>query len=247
MSASESPKSLLIAGESGAGKSFSLMNIKGPEGVLYLNCEGGKPLPFKNNFKRVTIEDPMEVFSILDRVKNDPKNRYHTIVFDTVSFLMNRYESVHVLPAQNTMKAWGEYGQFFPKLIYDYIAPLQQHTVMLGHVEGVMNEETQRMEYKVPVKGALAKNGIEAYFTTVLYARKVSIKDIEKEADEGPLLHITERDRHLGYKHVLQTRTTKQTVGDKIRSPWGLFKDEEAFIDNDAQAVIDRLKAYYSD
>lgn len=244
---SESPKSLLIAGESGSGKSFSLMNIKGPEGVLYLNCEGGKPLPFKNNFKRVTIEDPLEVFDILEKVKADSKNRYHTIVFDTVSFLMNRYESVHVLGAQNTMKAWGEYGQYFPKLIYDYVAPLEQHTIMLGHVEGVLNEETQRVEYKVPVKGALAKNGIEAYFTTVLYARKMAIKDIEKEAEEGPMLTISERDRNLGYKHVFQTRTTKQTVGDKIRSPWGLFKDDETYINNDAQAVIDRLKAYYAD
>ena len=71
----ENPKSLLIAGESGAGKSFSLMNFKGPEGVLYLNCEGGKPLPFKNNFKRVTIEDPFEVFDILDKVKADAKKR----------------------------------------------------------------------------------------------------------------------------------------------------------------------------
>lgn len=243
----ESPKSLLIAGESGSGKSFSLMNIKGPEGVLYLNCEGGKPLPFKNKFKRVTIEDPLEVFDILEKVKADSKGRYHTIIFDTVSFLMNRYESVHVINAQNTMKAWGDYGQYFPKLIYDYVAPLEQHTIMLGHLEGALNEETQRVEYKVPVKGALAKNGIEAYFTTVLYARKMAIKDIEKEAEEGPLLTITERDRALGYKHILQTRTTKQTVGDKIRSPWGLFKDEETYIDNDAQAVLDRLKAYYAD
>lgn len=243
----ESPKSLLIAGESGAGKSFSLMNIKGPEGVLYLNCEGGKPLPFKNKFKRITIEDPLEVFDILEKVKADTKGRYHTIIFDTVSFLMNRYESVHVIGAQNTMKAWGDYGQYFPKLIYDYVAPLEQHTIMLGHLEGILNEETQRVEYKVPVKGALAKNGIEAYFTTVLYARKMAIKDIEKEAEEGPMLTITERDRNLGYKHVLQTRTTKQTVGDKIRSPWGLFKDDETYIDNDVQAVIDRLKAYYAD
>ena len=243
----ENPKSLLIVGESGTGKSFSLMNFKGPEGVLYLNCEGGKPLPFKNKFKRVTIDDPKEVLEILQKVKEDARKRYHTIVIDTVSFLMNRFESVHVLPAANTMKAWAEYGQFFPKLIYDYVAPLEQHTIMLGHVEGNLIEETGRMEYKVPVKGALAKNGIEAYFTTVLAVKKLAIKDIEKEAEEGPLLTITERDRALGFKHVFQTRTTKSTTGDKIRSPWGLFKDEEVYINNDAQAVLDRLKAYYED
>lgn len=243
----ESPKSILIAGESGAGKSFSLMNFKGQEGVLYLNCEGGKPLPFKNNFKRVTIEDPLEIPALLERVKEDTKGRYHTVVIDTISFMMNRYEALHVLGKPNTMAAWGEYAQFFPKLIYDYIAPMQQHVIMLGHLEGILNEETQRVDYKVPVKGSLNKNGVEAYFTTVINAKKVAIRDIEKEAEEGELLTITERDRALGYKHVFQTRTMKQTVGDRIRSPWGLFKDEETYIDNDVQKVIDRLKAYYAE
>ena len=32
---------ILIGGESGTGKSASLMNIKDQEGVLYLNCESG--------------------------------------------------------------------------------------------------------------------------------------------------------------------------------------------------------------
>ena len=243
----ESPKSILISGESGVGKSFSLMNIRGQEGVLYLNCEGGKPLPFNNKFKRVTIDDPLEIFDLLEKVKADAKNRYHTIVIDTISFMMNRYESLHVLGAANTMAAWGNFGQFFPKLIYDYIAPLEQHVIMLGHLEAVLNEETGRTDYKVPVKGNLNKNGLEAYFTTVLNARKVAIKEIEKEAEEGGLLTISDRDRHLGFKHVFQTRTVKQTVGDRIRSPWGLFKDEETYIDNDVQKVIDRLKAYYAE
>lgn len=33
---------ILIGGESGTGKSASLMNIKDQEGVLYLNCEAGE-------------------------------------------------------------------------------------------------------------------------------------------------------------------------------------------------------------
>jgi len=32
---------VLIGGESGAGKSASLMNLKDQPGVLYLNCEAG--------------------------------------------------------------------------------------------------------------------------------------------------------------------------------------------------------------
>lgn len=32
---------VLLGGKSAAGKSASLMNIKNPEGVMYLNCEAG--------------------------------------------------------------------------------------------------------------------------------------------------------------------------------------------------------------
>lgn len=247
MSDIEHPKSVLISGESGTGKSASLRNLRGQEGVLYINCEGGKPLPFKNKFKRITIDDPEEIFDIFDQVIADSSKRFHTIVIDTVSFMMNRFESVHVLGSANTMAAWANYGQFFPKLMYEYVAKFHGYTIMLAHLESVLNEDTGKWNISVPVKGNLKKNGLEAYFTTVVNARKVPLKDIEKDSVEGKLLKITDRDRNLGYKHVFQTRTTKQTVGDRIRSPFGLFSDDETYIDNDAQIVIDQLKEYYED
>lgn len=243
---SENPNSLLICGESGAGKSFALMNMRDQEGVLYINCEGGKPLPFKNKFKRITIDDPVEIFDLMDQINADPKGRYHTVAIDTVSFMMNRYESVHVIGAVNTMAAWSNYGQFFPSLIYDHVAKGRAFVIMLGHLDAMLNENTGRTDYMVPVKGALKKNGLEAYFTTVINCKKLSIKDILKEAEEGAALTITKRDHNLGYMHVFQTRTIKSSVGDRIRSPWGLFTDEETYINNDVQLVLDRLMKYYA-
>jgi len=243
----ENPNSVLICGESGAGKSFSLMNMRDQEGVLYINCEGGKPLPFKNKFKRITIDDPKEIFDLLDQINDDPKGRFHTVIIDTISFMMNRFESVHVIGAANGMAAWGNYGQFFPELIYDYVAKGKAFVIMLGHLDALLNEATGRTDYMVPVKGALKKNGLEAYFTTVINCKKLSIKEILKEAEEGAALTITDRDRNLGYMHVFQTRTVKSSVGDRIRSPWGLFTDGETYINNDAQRVIDRLMKYYAD
>lgn len=244
---SKSPKSVLICGLSGDGKSFSLRNMRDQKGVVYINCEGGKPLPFKNNFKEITIDDPMEIFDLLDRINDDPQSRFHTIVIDTISFMMNRYESVHVIGAANTMAAWGNYGQFFPKLIYDHVAKGRAFVIMLGHLDAVLNEDTGRTDYSVPVKGALKKNGLEAFFTTVINCRKLNLKEILREAEESAVLQITDRDRNLGYMHVFQTRTVKSTVGDRIRSPLGLFSDEETYINNDAQVVIDRLMKYYAD
>ena len=169
----EHPKSLLIAGESGAGKSMSLMNIRGQEGVLYINCEGGKPLPFKNKFKRVTIDDPREIFDLYQAIIDNPGKRFHTVVIDTVSFMMERYEAVHVINSANTMAAWGAYGQFFKTLMYDYVAKADVYSIMLGHQDAVLNETTNEMTYSVPVKGALKKSGLEAYFTTVVVAKKM--------------------------------------------------------------------------
>ena len=244
---SENPKSTLIAGESGSGKSWSLQNLRGEEGVCYLNCEGGKPLPFKNKFKRITINDPMEIFEIYKQINNDPSKRFHTVVIDTVSFMMDRFESVHVNNSANTMKAWGAYGAFFRSLMYDYVGPSPAHSIFLGHLDGELHEESGQMRYSVPVKGALKKNGLEAYFTTVLNCRKVRLKDLEKYRENNALLNVTSRDEELGFKHVFQTMTTKQTVGDRIRSPSGLFDDHEVFIDNDVQLVLSRLNTYYQD
>lgn len=222
------------------------MSIRGHEGVAYLNCEGGKPLPFRNKFKRMQIDDPYEIFNIFDQINADTTGRFHTVVIDTISFMMERYESLHVVGAANTMKQWGNYGQFFKTLMYDYVAKTDVYVICLGHLDAEFLEESETMKYSVPVKGMLKKNGLEAYFTTVINARKMKLKDLQKSGG-NKLLHISDEERELGFKHVFQTRTTKQTIGDRIRSPMGLFDRDETFIDNDAQTVMDQLTGYYAE
>ena len=57
---------VLIAGASSSGKSASLMSLENQEGVLYLNCESGKRLPFPNKFDKHTITDPLQVYEAFD-------------------------------------------------------------------------------------------------------------------------------------------------------------------------------------
>ena len=71
----------------------------------------------------------------------------------------------------------------------------------------------------------------------------MTLKDLEPYASD--LLHIEEDDEILGYKHVFQTRLTKTTVGERIRSPMGMFTREQSFIDPDAQLLLDHLKTFY--
>jgi len=96
----------------------------------------------------------------------------------------------------------------------------------------------------VPIKGALKNNGVESYFSTVVATKKVALTTLEDY--ENDLLNITEQDELLGYKHVFQTQLTKQTIGERIRSPMGMFTRSETFIDNDAQRLLDHLHSYYS-
>lgn len=242
---SEHPKSVLICGESGAGKTSSLMNLQNHKGVLYLNCDGGKPLPFKNNFKRITVDDPYDIFDYFDQIKKDDQKRIHTVVIDTVSFLMDIYENKHVIDAPNTMKAWSEYAQFFKTLMYQYVAHSPAYVIFLGHLDVYIDEDTGEKRSIVPVKGSLKKNGIEAYFTTVLSCKKVKLSEFKKY-NQTNLLTITPEEEEQGFKHVFQTKTTKNSVGDRIKSPMGLFSTDETFINNDVQLVLKRLNDFYS-
>ena len=94
---------ILIVGKSATGKSMCLKDIKDHEGVLYLNCESGKKLPFKNKFKKVTVTDPHTVTGAFTQAEEMPE--VHTIVIDSLDFLMDMYESQYVITSPNTMQA----------------------------------------------------------------------------------------------------------------------------------------------
>lgn len=239
------PHSLLISGESGAGKSMSLYEMRDRTDVLYLNCEGGKPLPFKNKFKNKIITDPEMIMDMLEQIEDmGSDNPFNFIVIDTISFMMDMFETIHVLPARDTQKMWGQYAQFFKRLI-TASAKIDAFFIMLGHLQRDLDEEAGMYRTSVPVKGALAKKGLEAYFTTVINVSKETVRDLKKSPNN--LLTITEDDEELGYKHVFQTKTTKKTLGDRLRSPIGMWKKNELYINNDLIPVIQRLIEYYED
>jgi hypothetical protein len=238
-----------IVGESSGGKSASLRNLLNQEGVLYLNCEAGKRLPFVNKFMNVNITDPKIITAYFEQIEE--KDEFHTIVIDSQTFMMDMYESVHVLGpgcpqgknGPDTMKGWGNYAQFFKNLMQYSVAKSTKNVIFTAHVHSIMNEESAIIEKCIPVKGSLAKNGIEAFFSTIVAAKKMPITQLE--GYESPLLNITEEEKAIGVKYVFQTRLTKTTVNERIRSNMGMWAVNETFIDNDAQLLLERLKEYY--
>tara|TARA_R110002020_G_scaffold143317_1_gene315543 strand:- start:2045 stop:2776 length:732 start_codon:yes stop_codon:yes gene_type:complete len=234
---------VLIAGTSGTGKSASLMNIENPEGVIYCGTEAGKRLPFKSKFKRLTITDPHQVLQAFDQAET--MDDVHTIVIDSLTFLMDMYESMYVLPSTNTMKAWGDYAQFFKTMMQQKVAASTKTVIFTGHNKEELDEDKGVMVQQVPIKGALKGNGLESFFSCIVYTRVMPIAKLKDYENE--MLTITEEEEMLGFKHVFQTRKSKDMANSRIRGPMGLFSVKETFIDNDAEKLMKHVKEYYAE
>lgn len=239
---------VLISGDSATGKSASLMNIPNQERWIYANCEAGKRLPFRNKFKEFVITDPYQVFEIFQELEPGGQlhNDYDGVIVDSTSFLMELFESTYVLTAADTQKAWGEYAQFFKKLMQYHVAGCSKSVIMLSHVKSEYDEKSLSYKTQAMIKGALGKGvGVESFFSTVVSTKKIDLKVLENQ--DPALLTITPQDEALGYKHVFQVQLTKDTVGERIRSPMGMFTANQTYMDNDALQLLKHLAEYYGD
>lgn len=233
---------VLVGGQSGMGKSASLRNIPNQDRWMYMNCESGKRLPFRNNFANEIITDPWQVVALL-RQCIEYRDQVDGVIIDSLTFLMDMFESQYVIGSANTMKGWSDFAQFFKTIMQDCIPTFKKPVIIIAHVLDVYDEASLSMKTSVPIKGALKNNGVEAYFSTVVFTKKVPLKELEKYGSS--LLTITDEDKELGYKHVFQTRPTKETVGDRIRSPMGMFDRSQTYMDNDCGLLLKHLQEYY--
>ena len=143
------------------------------------------------------------------------------------------------------MTAWSDYAQFFKKLLQESVASSTKNVIILAHTKELLNETEGVLEVKVPIKGALANQGVESYFSCVVSTKKMLLKDLKDY--ENDYLNITEEDEIVGYKHVFQTRITKKTINERIRSPIGMWDVKETYIDNDISILLKVLHEYYED
>lgn len=233
---------ILICGKSTTGKSYALKNIENQDGVMYLNCEAGKKLPFRNTFQSYVITDPLDVFVAFDAAED--QEEIHTIVIDTLTFLLDMYysEHIHPLPEAKRGAKYADYAEFFKKLMQSYVARSTKNVIILAHTHDKVNEVTKDLETLVPIAGKSRERGVEALFSTVISTKRLSLKQLE--GYENDLLTITPREERLGYKHVFQTDQTASTTHERMRNFDEMWDESETFIDNNVQYVLDRIKAY---
>lgn len=234
---------VLIGGVSGAGKSACLRNLKDQEGVLYLNRESGKKLPFRNKFISKVITDPYHIFEGFIWAETQPQ--IHTIVIDSLSFLMDMFVSVHIMNSADSRAQWQAYQEFFKELMQQKVASSTKNVIIITHIAEDLDEEKGIRTEQAVVKGGLKGTGVEAYFSLNVTARAMPIKELEKHPSE--FLNITDDERDVGYKHVFQVRKTKETTGSRIRGPMGLFPQGTVYTDNCAQMLLDVVHDFYKE
>lgn len=231
---------ILVMGPSATGKSASLQNLSGK--VAYLGTEAGKELPFKHAFNAQRVTDPKQVPK---SVRGLEETDYDKIVIDSATFLMDMYESQYVLTSENTQGAWQDYQQFWKNLMQKDVAKSSKAVIITAHTDTTI-DGSGRPVTSIPVKGALKKQGLESYFTLAVATKRMALEDLEPYREGNNLLNITERDEILGFKYVFQTQLSKATIGEKIRSPMGMFTIEQTFMDNDCELLLNHVSEFYA-
>ena len=244
-------KLILLVGKAAAGKSHSLKWLKDPEKVAYMNCESAKYLPFRSKFKEQIITDPKSQLvgkgNLLDMIAAHPE-KFHTVVIDTLTALMDLFETKYVKTATNTQQAWGDYSDFFINLMNQKVPELVKagiNVIILAHTADRVNEENFTLDTIVPVKGAIGKRGVEAFFNDIVACKRLPITEVENY--ESDLLHITDKERQKKLKYVIQTQVTANTVCERLRGPEDMWEEKETFIDSNVQTVLDRMDQFYGE
>lgn len=230
---------VLCTGKPASGKSTSLLKVKDDPSIAYLNTDL-KDLPFKATFPELKITSPQIIIPAIAELES--KEEIKTVILDTITFLMDQYETQVVGKAVNTMKAWGDYAKFYKEFMHAIKSGTKNY-IIFAHTKDVYNESELVTEIKVPVKGSVGHTGVEADFTTIIGTKKVPLSKLE--GFQNDLLTITPREEALGFKYVFQTYIDKDTLQDKMRSAMGLWADNEMYIDNDILHVTKRLEEYY--
>lgn len=237
-----SDKNLIcIQGLSGTGKSASLRSLRNQDRVLYINCEAGKKLPFRHKFEEIVLTDPDELFDIIEEAEESGK--FDTVIIDSLTFLLEMYESLYIYKNTDGFNVWADFQQYAKKLFQQVVPKSPMSFIFTAHVEHVMDKETGVItDIRIPVKGALKNNGLEAYFSFIVMTAKVPVKTLLKYKND--FLNITEAETNVGFKHVFQCLPTKDTTASRVRAPWDFWKPNETYIDNDAQLLLDLIQEY---
>ena len=214
---------IAIVGPSGSGKSSSLRNLD-PKTTKILNIEQ-KILPFRSALQfgdnDVYVKDSNELFIELRKAINDPEIK--TIVIESFTMLCDKIASI----ARSIASGWEIWNVHNNKVseFFDIIKNNKQKFIVILAIDEYLkimsptgSETTAR---RVKIDGKKHEGKIEYHFSLVLFT------DVKKDKDKPAV-----------YNFVVNTDGM-----NTAKTPDGMFTTDK--IDNDINAVIERVKEYY--
>lgn len=248
-------RTILVEGVSGAGKSSSFGDIPTDlqKHVLFLNAEG-KELPYAHDFIEFRVTEPYQVHAAIQRLiegkpfkhKNGEEIHPKMVVLDSFTFLMDQFVAQYIKPAEDTRGAWGSYADFIRKLMLELVAKIHIPFIATTHI--LVNDDMENMEKvsRAAIQGGIGKgNGLESFFTIVVYAKQMRMKDIKDFIADASMLTISEEEEFDEKKHVFVTRPARQHAGDRIKAPRGMFSPKDLYMDNSIPKLITHVNNFY--
>lgn len=138
----------------------------------------------------------------------------------------------------------GDYGTFIQNFMQQVVGVSNKKWIIIAHNAVELTPQGD-YRYYVPVKGAAKNIGFESWFNIVIYAQRQKVDKLKELEFDPELLHFTGRDERLGYKHVFQVQPTKDVAEGRIRDLAGMWNDNQIYMDNDAQLLMNHLENYY--
>lgn len=223
---------ILIMGKSGSGKSTSIKTLNPQETVIInvlskrLPFKGSNKIYNKENKNLFNISDYSKIKAYLTSISNNAKH-VKTVIIDDCTYLMRKE-----LFAKATDKGYNKFSEI-AKNFQDLVQTIESlrdelNVVLMMHVEEEVHENGLD-SYKCATVGKMIEDKYkpEELVTTTL------ICDIKIDKDT-----IT---------HGFYTRAA--VYNNKLipaRSPEGMFDEDETFIPNDLQFVVDKVNEFYN-
>ena len=209
-----------VMGESGSGKTTSMMNLP-PKETFYIDCDG-KGLSWRGWRKQYNTEnmnywktDSQEmVHNLLNRINTEEKfKNVKYVVIDTLNVIMVADEVRRM--KEKKYDKWVDLAQCIWNLLDQFYKLRDDLTIIVVCHSQTQKEDDGYTFTRIKTSGKkLDKLNVESKLTTVLLA----------EVKDG--------------RHIFHTKADKSTA----KTPLGAFEEDE--IDNDIMKVIAALEEY---
>lgn len=231
------PPFIGLFGVSGTGKTTACQKLMELPTTLYIIAEVGMKRPtFPTGCTLLELPDSATLVSTISEELT--QKSYNTVIVDSYSACISRYETDHVISATNTQDAWGKYGQYHVACI-GYLSELANagfNVIVINHKKEIYDKEGNLLRSTLPLKGAMANYGVEATFNIMVEC--CTLDPISIAAFPNPHLVITPREQRQQVKHCFKLEADIGDLSPLIKIPTQLYGEDSLVVNADTLRLV---------